>query len=108
MTIHELLACDGVPEEDLIDTEAIHKHLKIYKSLFKTFLTDAKGILEKSPTDRIIAPPSSKRFSAYTVGEMCHFTSYAINEAQGWLKWIILLMAYTGARCCEIATLTKA
>jgi len=108
MTIHQLLACDDVPEEDLIGTEAIHKHLKIFKSLFKTFLTDAKGILEKSPTDGIIAPPSSKRFGAYTVGEMRQFTSYAINEAQGWLKWIILLMAYTGARRCEIATLTKA
>jgi len=107
MTIHQLLACDDVPEEDLIGTEAIHKHLKIYKSLFKTFLTDVKGILEKSPTDGIIAPPSSKRFGAYTVGEMRQFTSYVINEAQGWLKRNILLMAYTGARRCEIATLTK-
>lgn len=34
MTIHQLLACDDVPEKDLIGTEAIHKHLKIYKSLF--------------------------------------------------------------------------
>ena len=33
MNIKQLIACD-VPEEHLIGTEAIHKHLKIYKSLF--------------------------------------------------------------------------
>lgn len=85
MTIHQLLACDDVPEKDVIGTEAIHKHLKIYKSLFKTFLTDEKGILTKSPTDGITAPPSSARFGAYTPAEMRSFVSYAINEAEGWL-----------------------
>ena len=108
MTIQQLLACDDVAQEDLIGTEAIHKHLKLYKSLFKTFLTDEKGILTKSPTDGVTAPPSSKRFGAYSVGEMRSFVSYAINNADGWLKWIILLLAYTGARRGEIATLTKA
>lgn len=108
MTIQQLLACDDVAQEDLIGTEAIHKHLKLYKSLFKTFLTDEKGILTKSPTDGVTAPPSSKRFGAYSVGEMRSFVSYAINHADGWLKWIILLLAYTGARRGEIATLTKA
>lgn len=107
MTIHQLLACDDVPEKDLIGTEAIHKHLKIYKSLFKTFLTDEKGILTKSPTDGIMAPPSATRFGAYTPNEMRSFVSYAINGAEGWLKWVVLLLAYTGARRSEIATLTK-
>ncbi|QXG55763.1 tyrosine-type recombinase/integrase [Pantoea jilinensis] len=107
MTIHQLLACDDVPEKDVIGTEAIHKHLKIYKSLFKTFLTDEKGILTKSPTDGITAPPSVTRFGAYTPNEMRSFVSYAINEAEGWLKWVVLLLAYTGARRSEIATLTK-
>lgn len=107
MTIHQLLACDDVPEKDVIGTEAIHKHLKIYKSLFKTFLTDEKGILTKSPTDGITAPPSATRFGAYTPNEMRSFVSYAINEAEGWLKWVVLLLAYTGARRSEIATLTK-
>lgn len=107
MTIHQLLACDDVPEKDLIGTEAIHKHLKIYKSLFKTFLTDEKGIFDKAPTDGITAPPSSARFGAYTASEMRSFVSYAINEAEGWVKWVILLLAYTGARRSEIATLSK-
>ncbi|MCV5675186.1 hypothetical protein OFN11_26920, partial [Escherichia coli] len=44
MTVQQLIECDDVPPEDLVGAESIHKHLKIYKSLFKTFLTDNKDI----------------------------------------------------------------
>ncbi|MEN4889408.1 tyrosine-type recombinase/integrase [Erwinia billingiae] len=106
MTIQQLLECDDVHQEDLIGAEAIHKHLKIYKSLFKTFLTDSKGILEKAPTDGVTASPSSTRFGAYSSAEMRALVSYAINQPDGWLKWVMLLLAYTGARRGEIARLT--
>lgn len=108
MPIDQLLSCDDVPPEDLIGTEAIHKHLKIYKSLFKNFLCDAKGIIETSPTDGVVAPPSSARYGAYSNSEMKRFVSYAVSVDEGWIKWIILLLAYTGARRGEIARLTKA
>lgn len=36
MTVQQLIECDDVPPEDLVGAESIHKHLKIYKSLFKT------------------------------------------------------------------------
>lgn len=108
MTIGQLIACDDVPDEQLLGTEAIHKHLKIYKSLFKTYLTDDKSILSVSPTDGVIAPPSSARYGAYTNSEMKAFVRYAIEEAKpDWLKWMILLLAYTGARRGELATLTS-
>lgn len=55
MTLEQLIALEDVPEADVVGDEAMHKHLKIYKSLFKIFLTDDKGILEKSPTDGISA-----------------------------------------------------
>lgn len=108
MTIHQLLSCDDVPEEQVLGTEAIHKHLKIYKSLFKTYLTNEKGVLQSSPTDGVLAPPSSTRFGAYTNSEVKKMVSYAVNNLEEWLKWIVLLLAYTGARRGEIATLTKA
>lgn len=108
MTVEQLIACDEVPEEQLLGTEAIHKHLKIFKSLFKTYLTDSKSLLKSSPTDGIVSPPSSARYGAYTNSEMKAFVNYAIHEAKiEWLKWIILLLAYTGARRGEIATLTN-
>src|SRR5690606_4325539 len=57
--------------------------------------------------DGVTAPPSSARYGAYTNSEMKSLVRYAIEEAkQDWLKWIILLLAYTGARRGELATLT--
>lgn len=107
MTVQQLIECDDVPPEDLVGAESIHKHLKIYKSLFKTFLTDNKDILEKSPTDGVVAAPSKARFGAYSAAEMRKFVGWALKQPEGWEKWITLLLAYTGARRGEIAKLEK-
>jgi integrase len=107
MTVQQLIECDDVPPEDLVGAESIHKHLKIYKSLFKTFLTDNKDILEKSPTDGVVASPSKARFGAYSAAEMRKFVGWALKQPDGWQKWITLLLAYTGARRGEIAKLEK-
>lgn len=107
MTVQQLIECDDVPTEDLVGAESIHKHLKIYKSLFKTFLTDNKDILEKSPTDGVVAAPSKARFGAYSAAEMKKFVGWALKQPDGWEKWITLLLAYTGARRGEIAKLEK-
>lgn len=107
MTIQQLIECDDVLPEDLVGAEAVHKHLKIYKSLFKTFLTENKDILSKSPTDGIVAAPSKARFGAYSAAEMKKFVGWALKQPDGWQKWITLLLAYTGARRGEIAKLEK-
>ncbi len=107
MTIQQLIECDDVPPDDLVGAEAIHKHLKIYKSVFKTFLTDSKEILDKSPTDGVVAAPSKARFGAYSATEMRKFVGWALKQPDGWQKWITLLLAYTGARRGEIAKLEK-
>lgn len=107
MTVQQLIEYDDVPPEDLVGAESIHKHLKIYKSLFKTFLTDNKDILNKSPTDGVVATPSKARFGAYSAAEMRKFVGWALKQPDGWQKWITLLLAYTGARRGEIAKLEK-
>jgi len=107
MTIQQLIECDDVLPEDLVGAEAVHKHLKIYKSLFKIFLTESKDILSKSPTDGIVAAPSKARFGAYSAAEMKKFVGWALKQPDGWQKWITLLLAYTGARRGEIAKLEK-
>ena len=107
MTIQQLIECDDVPPDDLVGVEAIHKHLKIYKSLFKAFLTESKDILPKSPTDGVVAAPSKARFGAYSTAEMKKFVSWALKQPDGWQKWITLMLAYTGARRGEIAKLEK-
>lgn len=107
MSIQQLIECDDVPQDDLVGVEAIHKHLKIYKSLFKTFLTENKDILSKSPTDGVVAAPSKARFGAYSATEMKKFVGWALKQPDNWQKWITLLLAYTGARRGEIAKLEK-
>lgn len=107
MSIQQLIDCDDVPPEELVGAEAIHKHLKIYKSLFKTFLTENKDILMKSPTDGVVAAPSKARFGAYSSAEMKKFVKWALKQPDCWQKWITLLLAYTGARRGEIAKLEK-
>lgn len=107
MTIRQLIDCDDVPTDELVGVEAIHKHLKLYKSLFKTFLTEGKDILPKSPTDSVVAAPSKARFGAYSLAEMKKFVEWALKQPDGWQKWITLLLAYTGARRGEIAKLEK-
>lgn len=107
MTIQQLIECDDVPTDQLVGVEAIHKHLKLYKSLFKTFLTESKDILSKSPTDGVVAAPSKARFGAYSTAEMKKFVGWALKQPDNWQKWITLLLAYTGARRGEIAKLEK-
>ena len=107
MTIQQLVDCDDVPPDELVGVETIHKHLKLYESLFKTFLTGNKDILMKSPTDGVVAAPSKARFGAYSLAEMKKIVEWALKQPDGWQKWIILLLAYTGARRGEIAKLEK-
>lgn len=107
MTIQQLIECDDVQADELVGVEAIHKHLKLYKSLFKTFLTESKDVLQKSPTDGVVAAPSKARFGAYSAAEMKKFVGWALKQPDNWIKWITLLLAYTGARRGEIAKLEK-
>lgn len=107
MSIQQLIECDDVPPDQLVGVEAIHKHLKLYKSLFKTFLTGSKDFLSKSPTDGVVAAPSKARFGAYSTAEMKKFVGWALKQPDSWQKWITLLLAYTGARRGEIAKLEK-
>ncbi|HCO0805247.1 TPA: tyrosine-type recombinase/integrase [Escherichia coli] len=107
MTIQQLIECDDVPADELVGVEAIHKHLKLFKSLFKTFLTESKDVLQKSPTDGVVAAPSKARFGAYSTAEMKKFVGWALKQPDNWIKWITLLLAYTGARRGEIAKLEK-
>ncbi|AFR04424.1 hypothetical protein PEC301653_24890 [Pectobacterium carotovorum subsp. carotovorum] len=107
MSIQQLIECDDVPPDELVGVEAIHKHLKIYKSLFKTFLKENKDILKRSPTNGVVAAPSKARFGAYSIAEMKKFVDRALKQPDGWQKWITLLLAYARARRSEIAKLEK-
>lgn len=80
MNVKQLIDCDDVPPDELVGVEAIHKHLKLYKSLFKTFLPDSKDILPKSPTDGVVAAPSKARFGAYSPAEIKKIVEWALSS----------------------------
>jgi len=66
MTVQQLIECADVPPEVLVGAESIHKHLKIYKSLFKTFLADIKDIL-RSLRQMMLMLPHRKQGLAHKV-----------------------------------------
>ncbi|WP_312739915.1 tyrosine-type recombinase/integrase [Cedecea neteri] len=107
MSLAECIDYD-VPEDDLIASEHVHKHLKLWRSLFKTYLVDQKDILSKSPTDGISYEVKSNRGGNYTASELSRIKEYlfALPDSD-YRKWYFLTLVYTGARRGEIAEICK-
>ena len=107
MSLTECIDHD-VPEDDLIASEHVHKHLKLWRSLFKTYLIDQKDILAKSPTDGISYEVKSNRGGNYTANEQSRIKEYlfALPDSD-YRKWYFLTLIYTGARRGEIAAICK-
>ncbi|WP_449542933.1 tyrosine-type recombinase/integrase [Enterobacter ludwigii] len=102
----ELLELDDIPEEDCISSANAGKHWKIYSSMFKIFLKDEKDILETAPTEGIKIDVSEKRYGNYSRPEMRKIVGQAMKlENDSPFKWVLLLLAYTGARRSEITRL---
>lgn len=107
MSLVECIDYD-VPEDDLIASEHVHKHLKLWRSLFKTYLVDQKDILTKSPTDGITYEVKPNRGGSYTTSELSRIKEYlfALPDSD-YRKWYFLTLIYTGARRGEIADILK-
>lgn len=97
-----------VPEEDLISSQHVEKHLKIWRSLFKTYLVDTKDLLEKSPTDGITYEVKPNRRGHFSNAELSKLKTKLFSlEDNDWRKWYFLTLIYTGARRGEIASIRK-
>lgn len=107
MNLTECIAYD-VPEEDLISSEHVHKHLKIWRSLFRTYLVDHKDILSTSPTDGISYEVTTNRGGHYSNSEMTKLKSTLTTLPRtDWKRDYFLTLIYTGARRGEIADIRK-
>ncbi|EOC9365362.1 tyrosine-type recombinase/integrase [Enterobacter asburiae] len=107
MSLAECIDYD-VPEDDLIASEHVHKHLKLWRSLFKTYLVDQEDILTKSPTDGITYEVKPNRGGSYTASELSRIKKhlFALPDSD-YRKWYFLTLIYTGARRGEIADILK-
>ncbi|EPG6915413.1 tyrosine-type recombinase/integrase, partial [Klebsiella pneumoniae] len=107
MSLAECIDYD-VPEDNLIASEHVHKHLKLWRSLFKTYQVDQKDVLTKSPTDGISYEVKSNRGGNYTTNELSRIKEhlFALPNSD-YRKWHLLPLIYTGARRGEIADIRK-
>ncbi len=105
MSLSECIDCD-VPEDDLISSANVKKHLKIYSSFFKVFLKDEKDILEKSPTEGIKYEVIENKGGHYSKPEMKRLIE-RLSDFTDWRKDYFLTLIYTGARRGELAAIRK-
>lgn len=105
MSLSECIDLD-VPEDDLISSANVKKHLKIYSSFFKVFLKDEKDILEKSPTEGIKYEVTENKGGHYTKPEMKRLIE-RLSTFTDWRKDYFLTLIYTGARRGELAAIRK-
>lgn len=104
MSVKERLECDDIPEEQLIGASTYNAHIKIFNQFFNTYLIMDKQILSTSPMDGIKQKKENSRYGVYTKGEIKQYINHALTRKDS-MKWIILLLIYTGARRGEIAKL---
>lgn len=105
MTLTECIDFD-VPEEDLMSSANVQKHLKIYSSFFKVFLKDEKDILEKAPTEGIKYEVMANRRGLYSRPEILRLIT-TLKTYSDWRRDYFLTLVYTGARRGEIAAIRK-
>lgn len=95
-----------VPEDDLISSANVKKHLKIYSSFFKVYLKDEKDILENSPTEGIRYEVVENKGGHYSRHEMQRLIE-RLNTFTDWRRDYFLTLIYTGARRGELAAIRK-
>lgn len=105
MSLDECIDFD-VPEDDLISSANVKKHLKIYSSFFKVFLKDEKDTLEKSPTEGIKYEVQENKGGHYSKPEMKRLIE-RLSTYPDWRKDYFLTLIYTGARRGEMAAIRK-
>ena len=105
MSLDECIDFD-VPEDDLISSANVKKHLKIYSSFFKVFLKDEKDILEKAPTEGIKYEVTENKGGHYSRPEMQRLIE-RLSTFTDWRKDYFLTLIYTGARRGELAAIRK-
>ncbi|WP_342141215.1 tyrosine-type recombinase/integrase [Klebsiella pneumoniae] len=105
MSLSECIDLD-VPEDDLISSANVKKHLKIYSSFFKVFLKDEKDILEKSPTEGIKYEVQENKGGHYSKPEMKRLIE-RLSTYTDWRKDYFLTLIYTGAHRGEMAAIRK-
>lgn len=94
----------SIPEEHRISGKTVKEHLKLCQSLFSSYLVKEREILSSSPTEGLTLDYDDQRFAALGDAQVREILEKAKKKPE-WVRWFMLLAAYSGARRSELANL---
>ncbi|WP_350979004.1 tyrosine-type recombinase/integrase [Shewanella sp. AC34-MNA-CIBAN-0136] len=102
----ELAQTGDLDEDDIVTVKTVKELKKLLQGLY-TFLK-IKREIDKSPTEGMLINLSSNtRRGAFSHAQMQSIVQYALTQSEGYKKWPLLIMAYTGMRNGEVMQLRK-
>lgn len=93
-----------IPEEHRVADKTVKEHLKLCQSLFSAYLVKEREILQVSPTDNLRLEVEDQRFACLGDAQVLNVLEKA-RKKPDWVRWFLLIAAYSGARRSEIARL---
>lgn len=97
-----------IPEEHLIKVKTVIELLKFYQGLFSAFLTDERDIFEVAPTKGLKKPEGDNvSWGAYNKAQGRKIYEYWLAQPDSPMRWVFLLVLFTGMRRSEIANVTR-
>lgn len=103
------LAKEGeIPEEHVIKAKTVIELLKFYQSFFSAFLTNERDVFDVSPTQGLKKPENNSiSWGAYTKPQGRQIYEYWLKKPDSSMRWVFLLVLFTGMRRSEIANVTR-
>lgn len=98
------ISCMEIPEEHRVADKTVKEHLKLCQSLFSAYLVKEREILQVSPTDNLRLDVEDQRFACLGDAQVLGVLEKARKKPE-WVRWFLLIAAYSGARRSEIARL---
>ncbi|MBA2797217.1 DUF3258 domain-containing protein [Aeromonas veronii] len=104
----DLAKAGEIEKDHLIAAKTAGELLKFYQSFFSAFLTDEKDIFTTSPTTGLKKPPSEDvSWGAYNKEQGRQIYEYWLAQPDSPMRWVFLLVLFTGMRRSEIANISR-
>lgn len=104
----DLAKAGEIEKDHLIAAKTAGELLKFYQSFFSAFLKDKEDIFTTSPTTGLKKPPSEDvSWGAYNKGQGRQIYEYWLAQSDCPMRWVFLLVLFTGMRRSEIANVTR-
>lgn len=104
----DLAKAGEIEQDHLIAAKTAGELLKFYQSFFSAFLTDEKDMFTTSPTTGLKKPPSEDvSWGAYNKAQGRKIYEYWLAQPDSPMRWVFLLVLFTGMRRSEIANVSR-